>query len=148
MPRALDTASLQNRLAELELGALCPCDLGDGIEVVHEVEAVEVEMECALDDVPRPLDVGAAIAEALAAEIERELFDEDHTCELEQVEAFTMPFDREGGTHQFVRESAPYERIEVELDASGFRQATIEEARALAGATRLTPRRAGQPATR
>lgn len=30
--------------------AMFPCDLGDGIEVVHDVETIEVEMECDVDD--------------------------------------------------------------------------------------------------
>lgn len=29
---------------------LVPCDLGDGIEVIHDVELIEVEMECDVED--------------------------------------------------------------------------------------------------
>jgi hypothetical protein len=85
--------SLETRLAELVMSALSPCDLGDGIEVVHEVETIEVELECSFDD--------------------------------------DTLVDDELGTHQFVRFSAPYERIEVQIDASAFRRATIEEAKRL-----------------
>ena len=82
-----DRPSLQTRLAEALMGALAPCDLGDGnIEVVHDVEALEIEMECALEE------------------------DDD-------------------GTQQFVRFSAPYERIEIQIDAKSFIRATIDEAR-------------------
>lgn len=38
------------RPAEALIGALLPCDLGDGIEVVHDVEELEIEMDCDLDD--------------------------------------------------------------------------------------------------
>ncbi|HEY5944851.1 MAG TPA: hypothetical protein VIV40_05140, partial [Kofleriaceae bacterium] len=38
-------------IAEVLLGQLAPpCDLGDGIEVVHDVVDVEIEMDCDLDD--------------------------------------------------------------------------------------------------
>lgn len=74
------------------MGALSPCDLGDGIEVVHDVETIEIEMDCDLADPP--------IAD-------------------------------DAGTHQFVRYSAPYERIEIQLDRGAFLRATIEDARRL-----------------
>ncbi len=91
------------------MSALAPCDLGDGIEVVHEVEVIEVEMECSVeDDAPLDEELGATTRFA------RDLLAD------------------ELGTHQFVRYSAPYERIEIQLDASAFRRATIEEARRLA----------------
>jgi hypothetical protein len=80
---------LETRLTELAMSALAPCDLGDGIEVVHDVEVVEVEMECTLDDAP----------------------------------AVDEP-----STHPFARVSAPYERIEIQLDANAYIQATIAEA--------------------
>ena len=82
---------LELRLAEVLMSALSPCDLGDGIVVVHDVETLEVELECSFDEV----------------------------------------VDDEQGTQQFVRFSAPYERIEVQIDASAFRRATIEEAKRL-----------------
>jgi hypothetical protein len=80
---------LETRLAEVLMSALSPCDLGEGIEVVHDTETLEVEMECSIEEV----------------------------------------VDDDLGTHQFVRFSAPYERIEVQIDASAFRRATIEEAK-------------------
>jgi hypothetical protein len=85
--------TLENRLAEVLMSALSPCDLGDGIEVVHDTETLEVELECSFDD--------------------------------------DTLVDDELGTHQFVRFSAPYERIEVQFDASAFRRATIEDAKRL-----------------
>lgn len=88
---------------------LDPCDLGDGIEVVHDVEALEVEMECDLADPPPP--PAPPPLEELAT-----------TTELTRV-------DEAGGTHQFVRFSAPYERIEIQIDAKAFMRATIEEAK-------------------
>ena len=98
--------TLENRLVEVLMGALSPCDLGDGIEVVHDVEAVEIEMDCVVED--------------------------DDAIELS---GSTTKFAREElGTHRFVRYSAPYERIEVQLDANAFLRATIEEAQALLAA--------------
>ena len=97
--------SLEARIAEVLMSALAPCDLGDGIEVVHEVEKLEVELECTIDDDPPAL--------ADDTQVDIVLVDEDL------------------GTHQFVRFSAPYERIEVQIDASAFRRATIEEAKSL-----------------
>jgi hypothetical protein len=47
-PRA--ESPLQTRIAEVVMSALFPCDLGDGIEVVHDVEVLEIEMVCDLDD--------------------------------------------------------------------------------------------------
>jgi len=103
------TVMLDARLTEVLMSALAPCDLGDGIEVVHDVEAVEIEMECMLDDEP-----------ATAAD------DDNGTTRF----ARDLGAD-ELGTHQFVRYSAPYERIEAQLDANAFVRATIEEARTL-----------------
>lgn len=42
--------ALQDRLIEAVMRAAFPCDLGDGIEVVHDVEALEIEMECDLEE--------------------------------------------------------------------------------------------------
>lgn len=39
-----------HRLAEAWMSAMFPCDLGDGIEVVHDVEVIEIEMDCDLGD--------------------------------------------------------------------------------------------------
>jgi len=66
--------ALETRLAESLMFALFPCDLGDGIEVVHDVEHIEIELDC---------DVG------------------------------------EDGWY-----SAPYERIEIEFEASAHSQYT------------------------
>ena len=101
---------LETRLAELMMRDLVPCDLGDGIEVVHDVEAVEVEMECDLEDAGEP----AAVDNAAR------WFDEEF--------AGTLKFTREPGTRQFVRDSAPYERIEIQVDPSSYLRATIAEA--------------------
>ncbi|HTR56464.1 MAG TPA: hypothetical protein VMJ10_37580, partial [Kofleriaceae bacterium] len=35
-------SALETRLAELSMRDLFPCDLGDGIEVLHDVELVEI----------------------------------------------------------------------------------------------------------
>jgi hypothetical protein len=84
---------LESRLAELLLAQLDPCDLGDGIEVIHDVESLEVELECDLGD-----DEPAAVADDVA-------------------------------TREFVRFSAPYERIELQIDPTAFLRATIEDSR-------------------
>jgi hypothetical protein len=80
---------LESRIAETVMAALMPCDLGDGIEVIHDVETLEITMDC---DLRAP--------------------EEEDLC-----------------TQQFVRFSAPYERIELQLDPGGFRRAAIEDAR-------------------
>jgi hypothetical protein len=49
MARRTESA-LEARLAEAWMSALFPCDLGDGIEVIHDVEQIEIEMDCDLDD--------------------------------------------------------------------------------------------------
>ena len=113
---------LETRLAELMMAQLDPCDLGDGIEVVHDVEAIEIEMECDLGD--------DGIAEVHAHG------EADQTMELsrdaiEELAALAAAPD-EGGTREFIRFSAPYERIELELEPLAFLRATIEEARATA----------------
>jgi len=41
-------SALETRLAEVLMSALFPCDLGDGIEVLHDVEMIEIEMDCDL----------------------------------------------------------------------------------------------------
>ena len=107
---------LEARLAELMMRDLSPCDLGDGIEVVHDVEAVEVEMECDLED---------------ADDNPMRWFDEEF--------AGTLKFAREPGTRQFVRESSPYERIELQIDPSAFLRATNEEAMQLGSAWPAVP---------
>jgi hypothetical protein len=43
-------SALETRLAEVLMRDLVPCDLGDGIEVIHDVEVIEIEMDCDLDD--------------------------------------------------------------------------------------------------
>jgi hypothetical protein len=117
------TAHLEVRLAELVMHQLAPCDLGDGIEVVHDVERLEIEMECDLGD-DAPVDDACL----------REASDPDKTLELdrEAIEAL-VENDR---THELVRFSAPYERIEIELDAKAFLRATIEEAKSVSAARR------------
>lgn len=112
---------LETRLAELVMHQLAPCDLGDGIEVVHDVERLEIEMDCDLSD-------DAPVEDACL----RETSDADKTLELDR-EAIEALVENDG-THEFVRFSAPYERIEIELDAKAFLRATIEEAKALSAA--------------
>jgi hypothetical protein len=102
---------LETRLAELLMAQLSPCDLGDGIEVVHDVEAVEIEMECDVDDAP-------------VVEIDPGLEDLANTIK------FARQVD-DGSTHQYVRYSAPYDRIELVADGNAFVRATIEEAQSL-----------------
>lgn len=96
---------LELLLADLLMRDAFPCDLGDGIEVIHEVETLEIEMDCDLDDEPH------------------RWFDEAFASSI---------------THPFVRESAPYERIEIQLDKKAFLHATIEEARTLSRGSTLT----------
>jgi hypothetical protein len=109
MKMARSSPILETRLLELLMAELAPCDLGKGIEVVHDVEAVEIEMDCDI-------------------EVDDEVAD-DVAC--------TMRFARQPnagddlGTHQYVRYSAPYERIELAVDPSAFVRATIEEAKTL-----------------
>ncbi|HEY5927060.1 MAG TPA: hypothetical protein VIV11_35475 [Kofleriaceae bacterium] len=103
---------LETRLAELLLSNLAPCDLGDGIEVVHDVEDdVEIEMDCDLeDDKPRATRSAAPLGD----------LEDDVAIEAAPLPA---PPDCElASTTQFVRVySAPYERIEIEgVDSSAF----------------------------
>jgi hypothetical protein len=102
---------LEARLAELLMTQLDPCDLGDGIEVVHDTEALEIEMECDLAD-PAPPPPAPPAPEELAT-----------TTQFTRID--------DAGTHQFVRFSAPYERIEIQIDAKAFMRATIEDAKRL-----------------
>ena len=128
--------TLATRLAELVMTHLDPCDLGEGIEVVHDVEALEIEMECARNEAApvgtAPL--GTAPVETTPVE----------TAPIDDI-ASTFPFARQPaddvantltfarvedvGTHEFVRFSAPYERIEIEIDRNAFLRATLEEAK-------------------
>jgi len=110
------------------MSALAPCDLGDGIEVLHDVEDVEIEMDCALDD-----DEGRddEVSERDAADTlpEHPAFDEPTLGATTQF----VRVAEDVGTRQFVRESAPYERIELQLDPGAFRRTTIAEANAKQG---------------
>jgi len=112
------SSRLESRLAELLLAQLDPCDLGDGIEVVHDVESLEVELECDLGD-----DEPAAV-EALGHG------EADQTLELsrEAIEALEA-IAEEAGTREFLRFSAPYERIELQIEPTAFLRATIEDSR-------------------
>jgi hypothetical protein len=108
-------AALEDRIAEVAMAALAPCDLGDGIEVVHDVEKLEIEMDCDVADVP--------LLDELAKTVEH--------VRLEEL-ASTLQFARQdelASTMEFARFSAPYERIELQLDAGAYRRATIEDAR-------------------
>ena len=114
------TARLETRLSELVMSALDPCDLGDGIEVLHDVEAVDVEMECSIDDtevVERSHEDTPTVETENAIKLVRELIADE--------------IGEGGSTRQFVRFSAPYERIEIQFDANAFIRATIEEAESL-----------------
>lgn len=111
-------AVLENRLAEVAMAALAPCDLGDGIEVVHDVEKLEIEMDCDLAEVA-PIARIAQVAHV------------GHAAQIDDL-ASTLEFarlDEVASTLEFARFSAPYERIELQLDASAYRRATIEDAR-------------------
>ncbi len=122
------TSTLALQLAELMMRDLVPCDLGDGIEVVHDVEAVEIEMECSVDDAP-PVEpaVDADLEATLEGVLELWLGPTDPVDDTERVAR--EPFPDDAGTYQFVRHSAPYERIEIQLDANAYVRATIEDAR-------------------
>jgi len=135
MHAAARSSLLDARLAEIAMSALCPCDLGDGIEVVHDVESVEIEMDCDVDD-------DAPLETELAGDTIKFSFDpEDElvtTTEFSQVSADDV------GTREFVRYSAPYERIEIRFDPHAFVRATIEEAKLItrsrgSASTRSTP---------
>jgi hypothetical protein len=139
-------ALLETRLTEVLMSALAPCDLGDGIEVVHDVESVEVEMECAVDDDALD-DHDASNTTKMECAVDDDPVDEaGSTTKMESAVADealddhdvinTTKFARELvgdelGTCQFVRYSAPYERIEIQLDANAFVRATIEEAKSI-----------------
>ena len=113
--------TLATRLAELVMTQLDPCDLGDGIEVVHDVEALEIEMECDLNEAA-PVDAAPVDDIASTFPFARQPADDV---------ASTLTFARvdDVGTHEFVRFSAPYERIEIQIDGNAFLRATIEEAK-------------------
>jgi hypothetical protein len=120
---------LQTRLAELELSVLFPCDLGDGIEVIHDVEdAVEIEMDCSIDvghdggtegsadgsadDADVDIEPGHTdldLRVALGLHIEAEIQQAENQPAAELLAAFddhTSPYVRDvDSTHQFVRES-------------------------------------------
>lgn len=127
---------LANHLAELLMKNLAPCDLGDGVEVVHDVEdAVEIEMDCDLDDAVdlSPDDIEASVNSWFDKFWVDPNDDVMKTAtfprELDADDFGTQKFPREDdGTHQFVRDSAPYERIEIQIDASSFVRATIADA--------------------
>lgn len=124
MYAAAASSLLDARLAELAMSALCPCDLGDGIEVVHDDdESIEIEMECDVDDDDAPPDdAGDTIRFPMMFDPADELAS---TTEFRQVSAEDI------GTHQFVRYSAPYERIEIAVDPQAYLRATIEDAKRL-----------------
>jgi hypothetical protein len=128
---------LEARLAEVLMAALAPCDLGGDIEVVHDVESVEIEMDCALDEESDDHDAGDTFVDhdGLVMRFARELADEHagttrFVREHAEDVGSTTRFAREDvGTHQFVRHSAPYERIEIQVDRGAFLRATIEDAK-------------------
>jgi hypothetical protein len=147
MLRARPTSpnGLQTRIAELELSVLFPCDLGDGIEVVHDVEeAIEVELDCSVDDTrddddadieiePGQTDVDLRVALGLHIES-----DDDHDSQpatrvdpepaaevvlLEppfaiEVNAATKPFIRELETCQIVRDADSTRQFVRETDST------------------------------
>jgi hypothetical protein len=79
---------LETILAEILIRDQFPCDLGDGIEVLHDVEDVEIEMECDVGDDPPA-----------------RWFDEEF--------ARTIKLAPADVAHRFLRDSTPYERIEI-----------------------------------
>jgi hypothetical protein len=120
---------LANRLAELLMSQLLPCDLGDGIEVVHDVEAIEVEMDCDLAD---PSEQFARVEPAEPTEpLAAPEPDPGDTVVMLKTWFDEIEVGEDAGTHQFIKLSAPYERIEIEIDANAYRRATIADARKL-----------------
>ena len=118
----LEMSNLQTRLAELMMAQLDPCDLGDGIEVVHDVEDhIEISMECDLDGDDDPARADQTL------ELTRDAIEA-----LEAIAAEAIA--DEVGTREFVRFSAPYERIEIQFEPRAFVRATIEDAKALCSA--------------
>lgn len=114
----LEMSNLQSRLTELMMAQLDPCDLGDGIEVVHDVEdQIEISMECDLGGDDEPAEVDQTL------ELTRDA--------IEALEAIAAEATAdEVGTREFVRFSAPYERIELQFEPRAFLRATIEDAKA------------------
>ena len=111
---------LEIRLAEVLLATLDPCDLGDGIEVVHDVEDdLEVEMDCDLEDDGR--DAAGAVQFMFAAQPDFMPLaaDADLPPALPPIPTppALPPVDDDAvGTIQFERQAAhsePYERIEL-----------------------------------
>ena len=142
MTAVASRSTLETRLAELLMTQLLPCDHGDGIEVVHDVESVEVELQCDLDD-DAPVD--AATAEAALAVVRAPAADDPETTikmlkfwfetndDLIDTSKFVDELMDElladDGTRRFERQTAPYERIEIQVDPTAFMRATIEEAK-------------------
>ena len=151
MLRARPTSpnGLQTRIAELELSVLFPCDLGEGIEVVHDVEeAIEVELDCSVDDTrdddddadieiePGQTDVDLRIALGLHVESESDGGDDPqlaaHVDDREpaeqivlleppfaiEVNAATKPFIREPETCQVVRDPDSTHQFVRETDST------------------------------
>ena len=116
---------LETRLAEVLMGALFPCDLGDGIEVVHDVEMIELEMECDLGEDAwdsTPYEKIELIFEAVAAPFEDFSARERVALDLEAYERSsvtdTLPFETYEPSLPFVRivdsvlnETVPYPRL-------------------------------------
>jgi len=82
---------LETVIAELMMRELDPCDLGTGIEVIHEVEAIEIEMDCDLDE-----------------DSPHRWFDEEFARTIKLANE-TIGY----ATHRLLYESTPYERIEI-----------------------------------
>jgi hypothetical protein len=101
------TSSLETTLMDVLMAELAPCDLGKGIEVIHDVEAVEIEMDCEIE------------------------IDDDGPDDIASTMRFARPPEELGNTHQYARYSAPYERIELAIDPQAYVRATIEEAKTL-----------------
>ena len=116
---------LENRLAEVLMGALFPCDLGDGIEVIHDVEMIELEMECDLGEDAwdsTPYEKIELIFEAVMMPVDDLSARERVALDLEAYERSaindTVPFETFEPSLPFVRivesvlnETVPYPRI-------------------------------------
>lgn len=112
---------------------LIQCDLGDGIEVIHDVEAIEVEMDCDLgDDLPAFTEYTESLLKAWLEPSDDTEPVLRHWFESDEIVTARYTRTDDDGTQPYFRYSAPYERIEIEIDASTFRRATIEEAKSLA----------------
>jgi hypothetical protein len=108
-------SALETRLAAVLMRHFFPCDLGEGIEVVHDVEVIEIEMDCDLEDdawhsapyerIEIQFDPAAA-APAIEDLSSRERVAAFHINATENCSASdTLPF-------------APYEPIDVRADSS------------------------------